>query len=823
MQTRLAKLHALALALRAAARLAHIAQLWRPRRLRRLLRHGFAPALALALLAAPLGAQPTTLAPLGPAGSGFPFVATNPTLDVSLASDADGDFVAAWQQSGDIYYRVYRADGTPRSEPLRANSFFTNTQREPSVAMDADGDFVLAWTSTGQDGDNGEEDNVYVRRFNANGAPLGNELRANSYTSNSQFSPSVAADAVGNFAVAWEGYRDELTSVYVRRFNANGTVRESDDQLVRNTTTAAGQAPSVAMDADGDFVVAWSVPDEVSGVYAQRVRPDGSLVGTVEVTTSDTYVELSPAAAMDADGDFVVAWHDIFSNDELALRRFNRDAVAQGEPIVFGSGSASFSDPAVTMDAAGNFATAWLTSSLNTTVRVQRYAADGSIGQSFAVDTISTFANATPALASDADGEFVVGWERFSTAHGRIYRRPAVLAEQSGGATEVAEGPASLAVCRQQRLFDEVAVALRTIPSATVTLTLAPDSSQIDLGNGPGVPLTFQIEPNVDALEPRLVLVCAVDDDAAEGPHTALIGISASGANSGYNSVPPPLVLVDGLASNSFAVQIADNDTARYFAGVDVAAVAEGGGRQIRFSVRRSDQLGGVGSVGYRLRGTATFGSDYRIVAGASGPEGSLGFAPRESERSITLEIVNDAVSEPNKSIVLELHSPQPQGATTISFSTVTVTLVDDELSEVRIAQSNGRTVVERGGAGDQITVALRTTPIAPVSVTLIPRSAQLNLGAGWGAPRTLTFAADTSAATPQTVDIFTAGGRPRAATLNELATVEVTTASADPSYNSGAARITVDGADRQQLTVEILGDPSLGFIRSIFLPLVRR
>ena len=68
------------------------------------------------------------------------------------------------------------------------------------MAAEADGDFVVAWNSFGQDG---ASFGVFARRFSSAGVPLAGEFQVNTYTTSSQLTASVAADAGGDFVVAW--------------------------------------------------------------------------------------------------------------------------------------------------------------------------------------------------------------------------------------------------------------------------------------------------------------------------------------------------------------------------------------------------------------------------------------------------------------------------------------------------------------------------------------------------------------------------------------------------------------------------------------------
>ncbi len=72
-------------------------------------------------------------------------------------------------------------------------------QREPAVAAAADGGFLVTWQ--GQDGDNY---GIFGRYLSENGTPASGEFRVNTFTSNYQMRPAVAAAGAGEFLVVWE-------------------------------------------------------------------------------------------------------------------------------------------------------------------------------------------------------------------------------------------------------------------------------------------------------------------------------------------------------------------------------------------------------------------------------------------------------------------------------------------------------------------------------------------------------------------------------------------------------------------------------------------
>src|SRR4051812_13688707 len=75
----------------------------------------------------------------------------------------------------------------PVGGELRANTYTDFNQINPAIAADADGDFVVTWASAVQDGGGF---GVYAQRYSAAGNRGGVEFRVNVTTSRWQENPS---------------------------------------------------------------------------------------------------------------------------------------------------------------------------------------------------------------------------------------------------------------------------------------------------------------------------------------------------------------------------------------------------------------------------------------------------------------------------------------------------------------------------------------------------------------------------------------------------------------------------------------------------------
>jgi hypothetical protein len=118
----------------------------------------------------------------------------------------------------------------------------TNTslnQEEPVVAIAGDGSFVVVWQGFSALSD----DDVFARRFDSAGSPLGAEFRVNDYTPAFQAGPVVAMASDGAFVVAWYGFRAQGngSDVMGRRFSPSGEKLAEEFQV--NVYMLAARAP----------------------------------------------------------------------------------------------------------------------------------------------------------------------------------------------------------------------------------------------------------------------------------------------------------------------------------------------------------------------------------------------------------------------------------------------------------------------------------------------------------------------------------------------------------------------------------------------------
>jgi hypothetical protein len=341
----------------------------------------------------------------------------------SIASDADGNFLVVWHSvgqdgsSGGVYARRYLPSGEPvEVSEFQVNSYVTGAQLAPSVASDPSGRRVVVWDSFGQDG---SDRGIYRRQLDATGT-LGPEFRVNTVnTEDDQRSASVAMDADGNFVVVWADRNGSAYEIRARRFSAAGAP-QGTEFTVNSFTLGYQDTPAVAMSPAGDFVVLWmsqSQDGDGDGVFGRRFSSLGvAQASEFRVNTSTTGDQFSPQLAMHTDGSFVAVWTGLDGSEHGAFaRRYDANGQPRGAEFQVNSYTTGRQIvPSVALDPAGDFVVAWGSGPPGYYDVIARFfdAAGRPRSAAFQVNSFTTGHQRLPAVAALPGAlTFVVAWQ----------------------------------------------------------------------------------------------------------------------------------------------------------------------------------------------------------------------------------------------------------------------------------------------------------------------------------------------------------------------------------------------------------------------------
>jgi len=336
----------------------------------------------------------------------------------SVARAPGGDFVVAWSEYGSYLVKGQRYD---RAGVRRGGEFTVSSADYayyPSVAVGRQGDFVVAWSQT-----TSSSTQIVAQRFDAAGARLGGVIPVGTGPG-PQIGARLAIDGRGNFVVTWWNQDGSGYGVAGQRFDSRGGRLGAEFQ-VNAYLTGTQNFGDVAADANGNFVVAWAgynpADHDGQAVNGQRYSASGAPVGAAFlVNTYTTGIQGAPSVAMGADGGFVIAYLGQRGADfEIFAQRFDAAAARLGGEFQVNTATSGMqSYPTAALDTAGNFVVAWLDrggEGSGAAVRARRFFGGGAArGDDFVVNTYTTgdqLSNRiSSVVASDQAGNFVVDW-----------------------------------------------------------------------------------------------------------------------------------------------------------------------------------------------------------------------------------------------------------------------------------------------------------------------------------------------------------------------------------------------------------------------------
>jgi len=328
----------------------------------------------------------------------------------AVATDPTGKFVVVWEanQGGGpgIVAQRFDAAGVAVGGEIVVHAPSQFTDVDPAVAMDAAGNFVVAWF-------NFDNLTVRARAFAADGTPVGAEfVVATIATTPFDPQPSVAVTPTG-FVVAWD---NNDSRIHATRYDASGT-------LLGEVNLAVGrpvELPRVGADALGNFVVTYANDDDLGAgtVSARRFDAAGVAVGD-EIEVSPDATNRTPEIAVEADGDFVIAWSSAYflsgPTYGVFARLYNADGTPRTDPLKLDSPlTSSEENPSVGVDGSGNFVAAW--EAAGDSYAVRGSAAGFTYGASFRVAATAGVRGEPSVAVSGAADRFVIAWEGSATS-----------------------------------------------------------------------------------------------------------------------------------------------------------------------------------------------------------------------------------------------------------------------------------------------------------------------------------------------------------------------------------------------------------------------
>ncbi|MGD1048102.1 MAG: hypothetical protein ABR899_05040, partial [Candidatus Krumholzibacteriaceae bacterium] len=285
---------------------------------------------------------------------------------VAMSPSPGGGAIIAWvdyRSNPDIY--AQKIDNYGRvAWALNGVGICTeaHAQYSPSCASDGLGGAFIAW----QD-DRSVDTDIYVQHVDANGAALWTpEGVAVCQAAGDQVVPQVVADNLGGCIVAWIDYRvgPDETNIYAQKVKSNGSVAWTMDGVAVCTVAGNQYQLHIVPDGKGGAIMAWSDYRDGADIYAQKIRPDGSVAWATKGKGVCTAAGFQQDPDMASDGRYgaVIAWTNTYANDDIYAQRIDSlgNSLWTANGVDVSTTYYYYNYPVVAVDGEGNAVIAWI-------------------------------------------------------------------------------------------------------------------------------------------------------------------------------------------------------------------------------------------------------------------------------------------------------------------------------------------------------------------------------------------------------------------------------------------------------------------------------
>lgn len=347
-------------------------------------------------------------------------------LEPSITRALDSNLVLVWVDGAElnIYGRRYLPDLSTAGDTFRINdSNIPNSAFEPKVKSFTDGSFVTAWV------DISSGNNLYARRYNSSGNPLGPSFKVNSQVGIAPpKSPSVSFDKNGEFAIVWEDYRNLDADIYFQRYDSSGAAAGGNVLANIDLLSEDQYSPSVAKRSNGDFMITWV--DTRGGkvnIFTRLFDSTGNPKTSPFKVNSDTSSAQHWEPKIDSDTmkNYTIVWGDYRNEPAIYFQKYDSTGTAIGSNTKLSdNGVQGFKDnPALSVRANGDFTSVWSDHrSKSYDIYSQKVISGTLSGTNFRLNDDSTGAiQNEPAIAKDLDKNFIFTWTDYRNGYGDIY------------------------------------------------------------------------------------------------------------------------------------------------------------------------------------------------------------------------------------------------------------------------------------------------------------------------------------------------------------------------------------------------------------------
>ena len=269
-------------------------------------------------------------------------------IALNMEPDNEGGVYIIWvdsrNPSKDLFGQRLSANGSPlwiiNGIPIATG---LGDEMQNTMLPDGEGGMIIAYTHS-----YAGNDDLYAKRFNANGTMVWQNTLVISEAEGSQSDIRMAALNDGNFVFTWADKRSTDTDIYAQKINLAGDLLWGSYLIVYSDQNGLARPqvnPRIVKTSDNGVIIVWEdfrLDTQNPDLFAQKISASGIKQWSeqgIALCTAE-FAQLGPRLASDNNGGCFVVWDDLRNGNAPNVDIYAQHLSASGNALWEANGKA---------------------------------------------------------------------------------------------------------------------------------------------------------------------------------------------------------------------------------------------------------------------------------------------------------------------------------------------------------------------------------------------------------------------------------------------------------------------------------------------------
>lgn len=269
-------------------------------------------------------------------------------IDLNMEPDNEGGVYIIWvdsrNPSKDLFGQRLSANGSPlwivNGIPIATG---LGDEMQNTMLPDGEGGMIIAYTHS-----YAGNDDLYAKRFNANGTMVWQNTLVISEAEGSQSDIRMAALNDGNFVFTWADKRSADTDIYAQKINLAGDLLWGSYLIVYSDQNGLARPqvnPRIVKTSDNGVIIVWEdfrLDTQNPDLFAQKISASGIKQWSeqgIALCTAE-FAQVGPRLASDNNGGCFVVWDDLRNGNAPNVDIYAQHLSASGNALWEANGKA---------------------------------------------------------------------------------------------------------------------------------------------------------------------------------------------------------------------------------------------------------------------------------------------------------------------------------------------------------------------------------------------------------------------------------------------------------------------------------------------------